>query len=190
MLNILLLDNHDSFSYNLAAMFRNYKNVNLRVLIPENTNIEKISEFDKIIFSPGPGISTEVPFMEKIMELYHKTHSILGVCLGYQAISLHFGGSISQLQEVNHGKQKKLNIIDSSSKIFKGIPQNSGIGLYHSWILNKHDLPECMKITGLCEDGNVMSVEHNKYPLFGLQFHPESFVTEYGTKIIDNWLKI
>ncbi|PLX06086.1 MAG: aminodeoxychorismate/anthranilate synthase component II [Marinilabiliales bacterium] len=190
MLNILLLDNHDSFSYNLAAMFNNYKNVNVKVQIPENTNIEKISEFDKIIFSPGPGISTEVPFMDQIMKLYHKTHSILGVCLGYQAISLHFGGSISKLQEVNHGKQKKLNIIDSSSKIYQEVPQNSGIGLYHSWVLNKHDLPKCMKITGICEDGNIMSVEHKEFPLFGLQFHPESFVTEYGSKIIDNWLKI
>ncbi len=189
MLNILLLDNHDSFTYNLAAMFNNYKNVNVKVQIPEDTNIEKISEFDKIIFSPGPGISTEAPFMDKIMEMYHKTHSILGICLGYQAISLHFGGSISNLDDVNHGKKKKLNIIEPKSKIYANIPQNSGIGLYHSWVLNKHDLPDCIKITGECEDGNIMSIEHKDYPLFGLQFHPESIGTDYGKTIIDNWLK-
>ncbi|MDD4150203.1 MAG: aminodeoxychorismate/anthranilate synthase component II [Bacteroidales bacterium] len=190
MLKILLLDNHDSFTYNIAAMFNNYRNVKLSVQIPESTNIDKISEFNKIIFSPGPGISTEVPFMNEIIKTYHKSHSILGICLGYQAIALHFGGSISQLNNVNHGKQKKLRIIEPKSKIYSGIPQNSEIGLYHSWVLNKHDLPDCLKITGECEDGNIMSIEHKNYPLYGLQFHPESFVTKYGKTIIDNWLML
>lgn len=190
MLKILLLDNHDSFTYNMAAMFNNYRNVKLKVQIPEDTNIEKISEFDKIIFSPGPGVSTDTPFMDKIMELYHQTHSILGICLGYQAIAIHFGATISNLDDVNHGKQKKLNILDPDSKIFKGVPQNSGIGLYHSWVLNEHDLPDCIKITGKCEDSKIMAIEHKEYCLTGLQFHPESFVTEYGKIMIDNWLKM
>ncbi|MBN2778586.1 MAG: aminodeoxychorismate/anthranilate synthase component II [Bacteroidales bacterium] len=190
MLKIILIDNHDSFTYNLAAMFNNYRNVRVKVEIPENTNIEKISEFDKIIFSPGPGISTEVPFMDDIMKLYHKTHPILGVCLGFQAISLHFGGSIRKLENVNHGKRKKLKILDKNSKLYQNIPQNSGIGLYHSWVLNKHDLPDCIKVTGECENGNIMSIEHQNYPLYGVQFHPESFVTEFGKTIIDNWIKI
>lgn len=188
MLKILLLDNHDSFTYNLAAMFDNYKNVNLKVQIPEDTNIHEICDFDKIIFSPGPGISTDTPFMNSIMEKYHKTHSILGICLGYQAIAIYFGASISNLKDVNHGKQKKLKIVDASSRVFKNIPQNSHIGLYHSWVLNKHDLPACIKITGECEDGNIMAIEHKEYDLVGLQFHPESFITEYGKTIIDNWL--
>ncbi len=188
MFKILLLDNHDSFTYNLAAMFNNYKNIKLTVQTPENTNIKKISEFDKIIFSPGPGISTDTPFMGAIMEKYYKTHSILGICLGYQAIAIHFGATISNLKNVNHGKLKRLKITDTDSRIFKNISDNSAIGLYHSWVLDKKNLPDCLKITGECEDGNIMAIEHKEYDLTGLQFHPESFITEHGKTIIKNWL--
>ncbi len=189
MLNIILLDNHDSFSYNLAAMFNNYKNVKITIRTPEHTNIEKISEFDKIIFSPGPGTPDEIPLMRAILERYHKTHGILGVCLGFQAIALYFGARIYKMNEVQHGRKKTLHITEPASKIYKNIPQNSHIGLYHSWAVSKDKIPDCIKITGLCEDKTIMSIEHKTYPIFGLQYHPESFITNYGKDIIDNWIK-
>ncbi len=190
MLNIILLNNHDSFSYNLAAMFNNYKNVKITIRTPESTNIEKISEFDKIIFSPGPGTPNEIPLMQDILEHYHKTHSILGVCLGFQAIATYFGGSIYNMNKVHHGRKKSLNIIDPTSILYKGIPQNSNIGLYHSWGVSKDKIPDSLKVTGLCEDKNIMSIEHKTYPIFGLQYHPESFITEYGKHIIKNWINL
>lgn len=190
MTKILLIDNYDSFTYNLAAMFNNYKNIKLSVKTPEEINISEISDYNKIIFSPGPGISTEVPFMDEVMHRYHKTHSILGICLGYQAIALYFGGSLTNLADVNHGKQKQLKIIPPVSKVFEGVAQDSKIGLYHSWVLNKHDLSDSIRIIGECDDGNIMAIEHKKYNLVGLQFHPESFVTECGEKIIDNWINL
>lgn len=188
MIKILLIDNHDSFTYNLAAMFTKYNNVKLTVQFPEDTKIEKISEYDKIIFSPGPGIATDTNNMDEILSEYHKSKSFLGICLGHQAIALHFNASISNLGSVNHGKRNKLIITEENNYIFNKIPQNSKIGLYHSWIVDKHNLTKSLKITAICEDGNIMAIRHENYDLTGFQFHPESFVTEFGAQMIENWI--
>ncbi len=187
-MKLFLLDNHDSFTYNLAAMFRLFDNVSLSIRTPENTNISELSEFDKIIFSPGPGIPSETKFMSKIIKLYSKTHSILGICLGHQSIGVHYGAFVKNLEYVNHGKLKKLKILNPDSKIFRNIPENSSIGLYHSWVLDRNKFPDCLDITGECDDSEIMAIQHKTYDITGLQFHPESFITECGEKMISNWL--
>lgn len=187
-MKLFLLDNHDSFTYNLASVFRSYEGVSLSIHTPENTNISELSEYDKIIFSPGPGIPSETTFMGKIIKLYSKTHSILGVCLGHQAIGVYFGADVKNLKEVNHGKLKKLKILNRRIKIFDEIPDNSSIGLYHSWVLDRNNFPDCLEIIAECNHSEIMAIRHKSYDITGLQFHPESFITEYGEKMLFNWL--
>lgn len=188
MLKILLLDNYDSFTYNLAAFFDKYSYIDLKVQTPDETNIDNIIEFDRIVFSPGPGLPSEKPLMNRILIKYHKTHPILGICLGHQAIGTFFGAKLVLMDEVFHGKQKKM-IISENSRLLKNIPQKSKIGLYHSWVLDKKNFPKCLNISAECENGKILAIEHKKYNIAGLQFHPESFITEYGKTIIDNWLE-
>ncbi len=188
MIKIFLLDNHDSFTYNLAAMFSKIINVKLTISYPENTNIKNISDFDKIIFSPGPGLPTESPIMANILDRYKSSKQFLGVCLGHQAIGEFFGAKLKNYEIVNHGMIKKLNFTQSESKLFCGIPNNSNIGVYHSWYLDSENFPKEIDITGLNEEGVVMAMEHKIYDIQSVQFHPESFITEFGEKMIENWL--
>ncbi len=190
MIKIFLLDNHDSFTYNLAAMFNKYKHVRIEITYPEDTNIAKISQFDKIIFSPGPGLPSESTIMQQILDKYKTTKSILGVCLGHQAIGEYFGAKLENLDAVNHGMIKHLEQTQPNNKLFTGVPNYSEIGVYHSWVLNSKDLPNCLNITGINEDNKIMSIEHKIYDIKSVQFHPESFITEFGDIMIDNWLKL
>jgi anthranilate synthase component 2 len=188
MIKIFLLDNHDSFTYNLAAMFSKNKDVKLTISYPENTNISKISNFDKIIFSPGPGLPNESPIMNEIIDKYKTSKQFLGVCLGHQAIGTYFGAKLKNYDLVNHGMIKKLNIISENSKLFSNIPNETNIGVYHSWYVGSENLPQELKITGVNEDGIIMGLEHKIYNMQSVQFHPESFITQYGETIIKNWL--
>ncbi|HNQ67983.1 MAG TPA: aminodeoxychorismate/anthranilate synthase component II [Bacteroidales bacterium] len=190
MLKIFLLDNHDSFTYNLAAMFDIYSNVKVSVFKPENTNINKISEYDKIIFSPGPGLPSEHPLIRTIIDKYKNSKNILGICLGHQAIGEYFGCKLKNYDLVNHGMIKKLSIIQPESPIFKNVPDNSEIGVYHSWYIENDNIPEQIRVTGLNEDGIIMAMEHKTYKIQSLQFHPESFITKFGKQMIENWLLI
>lgn len=190
MIKIFLLDNHDSFTYNLAAMFDIYPNIEVSIVNPENTNINKISEFDKIIFSPGPGLPSEYPIIHSIIDKYKNSKHILGICLGHQAIGEYFGCELKNYDIVNHGMIKKLNIIEPVSKLFKNIPNNSEIGVYHSWYIKNLNIPKEIRVTGLNEDGIIMAIEHRIFNIQSLQFHPESFITKYGKQMIDNWLSI
>ncbi|HOK39400.1 MAG: aminodeoxychorismate/anthranilate synthase component II [Bacteroidales bacterium] len=188
MIKIFLLDNHDSFTYNLASMFNSYKNIKLEIYNPENTNIAKINNFDKIIFSPGPGLPNEFPIMQEILENYKTKKHFLGVCLGHQSIGEFFGAKLKNYNEVKHGRMQKLKILKSNSLLLKNIPDNSLIGVYHSWYIDEINFPEEFCITGTNEDGIIMSIEHNFYNIQSVQFHPESFITKFGYKIIDNWV--
>ncbi len=189
MTKIFLLDNHDSFTYNLASMFNKYQDVDLHISYPESTNIAKISDFDKIIFSPGPGLPSESKTMFEILSKYSNTHPILGVCLGHQAIGEFYGAKLKNMSIVNHGMNKNLHYTSSKSSIYKEIPDKSEIGVYHSWYISKNDFPKDLNITGLNAEDKIMSIEHKYLPIIGLQFHPESFITKYGFKMIENWIK-
>jgi len=190
MINIFLLDNHDSFTYNLAAMFSNFKDVKLTISYPENTNIAKINAFDKIIFSPGPGLPNEYLLIAEIIDQYKSQKQFLGVCLGHQAIGEYFGAKLTNYETVNHGMIRKLTITDSGSKLFSGIPDNSEIGVYHSWYIDKSNFPDDLKITGLNEEGIIMAMEHRNYNIQSVQFHPESFISTNGPKMVENWLRL
>lgn len=187
-MKVLLLDHHDSFTYNLAAMIRKFGNLQLDVLFPEEAKIEKISQYDKIIFSPGPGLPSEYPLMTDIVDRYKNTKSIFGVCLGHQSIGEYFGAGLINLGEVHHGRIKKLKILDPSSYIFQGVPDDSDIGVYHSWCIDSNGLPHCFTVTGKSEDGTIMSLSHKDYDIQSVQFHPESFITTYGERMMFNWL--
>ncbi len=189
MIKVFLLDNHDSFTYNLAALLRKSDSVKLTINVPELTDLSELSFFDKIVFSPGPGLPSEFPLMREILDKYKQSKSILGVCLGHQFIGEYFGANLGNLQSVSHGQIKKLNILHNGSKLYMGIPDKSEIGLYHSWYVAKDNLPECLTITAECEDHKIMSMEHKEYDIQSVQFHPESFMTQYGTVMISNWLK-
>lgn len=189
MIKVLLLDNHDSFTYNLAAQVRRCINISLDIETAESAKIEKIKSFDKIIFSPGPGLPSEHGMMWQIMDHYKNNKSILGVCLGHQAIGEYFGARLKNLDAVQHGWINHLHLTGIKSQLFDNIPDKSEIGVYHSWYVSKEGLPECLKVTGIGDHEKIMSMEHETLDIKSVQFHPESFITTYGETMIMNWLR-
>ena len=188
MKKILLLDNHDSFTYNLAGLLRNHGKVTFNIIRPENLIFEEVQYFDKILFSPGPGVPDEHPAMYRLLELFHRTKPILGICLGHQAIGAFFGATIENLDRVIHGQQRKLSFLDPGHYLFREIEGNTVVGLYHSWVIGKEKFPEELQILAISEEGLIMAIAHKTYDICGLQFHPESIITVNGQKMIDNWI--
>lgn len=189
MIKIVLIDFHDSFTYNLAAMFGKYKDVKLTISYPSEVNNKIISNFDRIIFSPGPGLPSEYPIFSQILDEFKSKKHFLGVCLGHQAICEHFGAKLRNYSIPDHGVNRKLVIKNQNSVLFKGLPDNSEIGVYHSWYIDKQNFPQDMEITAENEFGFIMGAEHKLYNIQTVQFHPESFITQYGNRIIENWLR-
>jgi anthranilate synthase component 2 len=150
--------------------------------------LDEVSKFDKILFSPGPGLPSGSGIMGMIIQKYGTTKSILGICLGLQAIVESFGGKLINLPNVYHGIRQRIYIVDRRDVLFKDISSGFQAGLYHSWAADKNSLPACLKITALSENEIVMAVSHVDYDIKGVQFHPESYMTEHGPKIISNWL--
>lgn len=187
-MKVFLLDNHDSFTYNLAALIRSFKNTCLDVAVAENTNIASLAVYDKIVFSPGPGLPVEFPMMKLILDTYKESKGFLGVCLGHQMIAEYFGGKLANLDIVNHGWIKKLSILHKDSRLFHNIPQSSEIGVYHSWYVTRENLPDCFTVTAECKDKLIMALEHKTLNIDSVQFHPESFITSLGRQMIANWL--
>lgn len=186
MKKILVIDNYDSFTYNLVHYL---EELGCEVIVKRNDqlSLEEVDAFDKIVLSPGPGIPDEAGLLKQIIEKYAPTKSIFGVCLGQQAIAEVFGGSLINLDEVYHGIATKIKII-RKDVIFEGIPQEIEVGRYHSWVVNP-DLPEVLEATSLDENGQIMSLRHKTYDVRAVQFHPESVLTPEGKKMLENWLK-
>jgi anthranilate synthase/aminodeoxychorismate synthase-like glutamine amidotransferase len=188
MINVLLLDNHDSFTYNLAELLRNNGKVTFNIRTAETLDYEEIYLYEKILLSPGPGIPQEHAAIFEILKIAGESKSILGVCLGLQAIAIHFGAGLFNFEKVVHGQVKTIRITDPSQKLFEGIPDRFEAGLYHSWAVKKNDLPDDLMITALSEDDIIMGLAHRNLDISGIQFHPESIMTPFGQRIIDNWL--
>jgi len=187
-MKVLIVDNHDSFTYNLAQLVEQAGCRDFTIIKNDRADFDA-SVFDKIIFSPGPGVpSNEAGLMKYIIEKYSKPKGILGICLGHQAIAEFYGAKLINLSKVYHGIKTNIKIIDPSESIFSGLPQNINGGLYHSWGVSDNGFPECLKITAISEDGIIMGFSHKMYDVKGLQFHPESIMTDFGAKIISNWL--
>jgi anthranilate synthase component 2 len=187
-MKILVFDNYDSFTYNLVQMIREQSNASVDVFRNDEIPLEDVKAYDKILLSPGPGIPSESGLLIPLIQTYAATKSILGVCLGQQAIAEAFGGSLTNLSKVYHGISTPVELIEESI-LFEGLPKSFNVGRYHSWVVNEHDLPSELKVTSKDAEGYIMSLEHTSYDVKGVQYHPESVLTPEGAKIIGNWLK-
>lgn len=186
-MKILVLDNYDSFTYNLVHYLEKVSDAVIEVHRNDKITLEEISKFDKILLSPGPGIPSEAGILLDVIKTYAASKSILGVCLGQQAIAEAFGGSLNNLSEVFHGVSTPIEIV-GEDVLFKNIPKKLNVGRYHSWAVNENDLPKELEITAVDEHGSIMALKHKTYDVKGVQFHPESVLTEHGLQMIENWI--
>ncbi len=187
MKKILVIDNYDSFTYNLVHYLEEL-DCEVTVLRNDEFELEELKQFDDIILSPGPGIPSESGLLNKVISTYSSTKKILGICLGQQAIGEVFGGSLINLDKVHHGVATKIKILVDDEILFKNLPRQFEVGRYHSWVINPIDFPEDLEVTSVTDNGEIMSVRHKKYNVKGVQFHPESILTPCGKAILANWL--
>lgn len=188
MKNIVVIDNYDSFTYNLVHYLELFGS-KVTVVRNDEFELEELEQFDKIVLSPGPGIPSEAGLLKAVIQKYSETKSILGVCLGQQAIGEVFGGSLINLEKVHHGVAATIKLTVSDELLYEGLPQQLEVGRYHSWVVSKENFPEELEITSEDTSGNIMSLRHKRWDVRGVQFHPESVLTPHGKKIIENWLK-
>ncbi len=186
MKKVLVIDNYDSFTYNLVHFL---EDLGCEVTVKRNDqlSIKDVEPFDKIVLSPGPGIPDEAGLLKEIIKKYSPTKSILGVCLGQQAIGEVFGGKITNLDNVYHGVATNIDITVDDESMFKGLDKTIEVGRYHSWVVNA-DLPDVLEATSYDINGQVMSLRHKIYDVKGVQFHPESVLTPGGKQILENWV--
>lgn len=190
-MKILIIDNYDSFTYNLVHYIQNLTNGDqIDVFRNDEISLEEVGKYDKIVLSPGPGIPVEAGIILDVIRKYSPSKSILGVCLGHQAIGEAFGGQLVNLDKVYHGIATPINVIAPEDPLYKDIPGTLEVGRYHSWVVNRDNLPDCFKITAIDEHGLIMGISHKQYNVRGVQYHPESVLTQHGHKMIENWLKI
>lgn len=187
MEKILIFDNYDSFTYNLLHLVRELGETDVEVCRNDKITLDEIECFDKIILSPGPGIPEEAGLLLPLIRRYAPTKSILGVCLGHQAIGEAFGAVLENLKEVYHGVQTSVEIITDDS-LFTGLPREIQVGRYHSWVVSPDGFPAELEITARDASGQIMALRHRKYDVRGIQFHPESVLTPEGHTIIRNFL--
>lgn len=187
-MKILVIDNYDSFTYNLVHYL---EDLGCEVTVRRNDQLtlEEVDAFEKIVLSPGPGLPDEAGLLKAIIKTYAPAKSILGVCLGQQAIGEVFGGSLINLDTVYHGVATKVTSCVTDESLFNGLDKTIEVGRYHSWVVDPN-LPEVLEATSFDENGQVMSLRHKTYDLKGVQFHPESVLTPDGKKILENWIQI
>lgn len=185
---ILLIDNYDSFSYNLYQLIGSI-NPNIKIIRNDELSVSEIEQLapDKIIISPGPGRPENAGIITELAATLSKKIPTLGVCLGHQAICMAYGAKITYAKKLMHGKQSDIKI-NSSCPIFSGCPDNISVARYHSLAADANSLPECLAVTAQTEDGEIMAVMHKEYPIYGVQFHPESIMTPHGELILENFL--
>ena len=186
-MKIILIDNYDSFTYNLAHLL---KALGAEVDVRRNDqfDLKELEVYDKILLSPGPGIPSEAGQMPEVIRTYAGRKPILGICLGHQAIGEAFGARLENLKEVFHGVQTPVRLLDKTG-LFQGLPDEIPVGRYHSWVIEKNSLPACLQVTATDENGEIMAIRHSSLDIQGLQFHPESVLTPQGAQIMSNWLK-
>lgn len=188
MKKILVIDNYDSFTYNLVHYIEKISGTTPDVFRNDKISLSEAGRYDKILLSPGPGVPSEAGICIELLQKYGPSKSILGICLGHQAIGEAFGASLINLTSVYHGVATPVVVIDAGESLFRDSPVSFTAGRYHSWVVSPEDLPSCLKVTCLDKDGMIMGLSHKSYDVKGLQFHPESILTENGMRIIHNWL--
>lgn len=187
-LKILVLDNYDSFTYNLVHLIEHLNGAAPEVYKHDALQPEEAEQFDAIVLSPGPGIPSEAGNMMLFLDHFAQRKPILGVCLGHQAIVCHFGGTLYNAQTVFHGIETHI-YPEALSVLYQGVPSPFPAGRYHSWIANEDQLPDCLRVTARDGSGHIMGVQHREFNIHGVQFHPESIMTPHGKIIVSNWLK-
>jgi anthranilate synthase component 2 len=188
MKKIVIIDNYDSFTFNLAHYLEEL-DCEVTVLRNDEFELEELKSFNNIILSPGPGIPSESGLLNQVILTYSSSKKILGICLGQQAIGEVFGGSLLNLNKVYHGIATIINILVDDEILFQNLPKQLVVGRYHSWVINPTDLPEDLEVTASGENGEIMAIRHKTYDVKGVQFHPESILTPYGKIILSNWIK-
>ena len=185
--NIVVIDNYDSFVYNLVHYL---EDLDCKVTVVRNDEFEldDLQHFDKILLSPGPGIPSEAGLLKQVIAKYASTKSILGVCLGQQAIGEVFGGELTNLEKVYHGVATSIKLVVADESLYNNLESKQEVGRYHSWVIANEGFPEVLEITSVDENGQIMSIRHRMYDVKGVQFHPESVLTPNGKKMLENWV--
>lgn len=193
-MKLLVFDNYDSFTYNLVHLVEKILRLKVDVYRNDQLPLEKVKDYDKIILSPGPGIPEEAGLLLPLIQEYAASKSILGVCLGHQAIGQAFGGTLVNLQKVYHGVATPVHVYQHAGKplspLFKGLPEVIEAGRYHSWVVSPDNLPASLEVTATDDNGMIMAMQHRSYDVQGVQFHPESVLTPDGETILRNWLNM
>lgn len=187
-MKILILDNYDSFTYNLAHLVEKVSDIPFEVIKNDKISIADIAHFSKILLSPGPGLPKDAGIMPELIKHYHASKAIFGVCLGFQAIGEHFNSPLKNLETVFHGIATPINIIQQD-KIFDNCPSRFNVGRYHSWVIDAIKVDPQLIITAMDDQNNIMAAKHTKFNITGVQFHPESILSEHGETIIRNWIE-
>ena len=185
----LVLDNYDSFTYNLVQYIQEILGKKIDVVRNDKIDLDDVDNYDTIILSPGPGLPKDAGIMPQLIRQYAASKNILGVCLGHQAIGEAFGGELHNLSKVYHGVETPMYVLDEEEVLFQNIPKVFVAGRYHSWVVKKQDLPECLEVTAVDGAGVVMAFRHKDYNVRGVQFHPESVMTPEGKQMLRNFLE-
>lgn len=189
-MKVLVLDNYDSFTYNLVQLVKKLGyGTKMDVRRNDKISLEEVAEYDNILLSPGPGVPAEAGIMPELIKEYAPTKKILGVCLGHQAIAEAFGGTLLNLPEPVHGVATKIKVTSKSESLFRGIPNEFQACRYHSWVVVPTSMPNELEVTALDANGQIMALRHKNYNVRGVQFHPESILTEHGETMMRSWLK-
>ena len=186
MKKIVIIDNYDSFTFNLVHYFEAL-NCDVTVFRNDEFELDELQIFDKIVLSPGPGLPSEAGLLNQVINTYASSKSILGICLGQQAIAEVFGGKLKQLKTVKHGVNSEISTTVSDEVLYQNLPKNLTVGRYHSWVVDRN-LPDVLESTSMDEEGNIMSLRHRTFDVKGVQFHPESILTLHGKTILKNWI--
>lgn len=187
-MKLALIDNYDSFTYNLVHLLEQLVQDRVEVIANDNECLDDLSTFDAFVLSPGPGLPQESGRLMEVIARHAPEKKMLGVCLGHQALALHFGAVLENLPQVYHGERMPIRSLVDDDPLFRGISFPMQVGRYHSWVASATDFPECLQVTSVDDSSRIMSFRHRLHPLTGVQFHPESILTEQGKKLISNWL--
>lgn len=187
-MKILVIDNYDSFTYNLVQYLQEITNDTVNIFRNDAIEVEDVDNYDCIVLSPGPGIPKDAGKMPEIIQRYKDKKPILGVCLGHQAIGEAFGGELKNLEQVYHGLATDIHVSDKDEPLYQNLPDTIEVGRYHSWVIDKEHCPDCLAVTSTSPDGAIMSIRHESLPIFGVQYHPESIMTPQGKVILSNFL--
>ncbi len=190
-MKILIIDNYDSFTYNLFHMVEAVMPAEWTLSVARNDEIllEEVNDYDKIIISPGPGLPKDAGISLELIQYFAGEKSILGVCLGHQAIAEAFGGKLKNLDRVLHGVSINTRVVNGKDYLFANCPETFETGRYHSWVADPQTLPESLEVIAMDEPGHIMAIRHKEFDIRGVQFHPESIMTPIGSKILENWVR-